>query len=585
MSPVQARVHSAAQRLDAQRRVQLLPWTLGLGVLLATAAIVVPKIWYWERPSSLLSWWTTGWLLLAAAIGVVAAEVFVRVRRTATLRAAIEIDRRLGLRERVSTACSLPPNVAESEIGQLIEADAARHLEGIDLRPSFPVKPPRSLVIVVVFFLLAAGLGWLLPDASSQVAEAAEVNGEVVSPETREAIVKELEATLEQTQELGERLDLEEATELNDAFRAAMEEMRNDEQLEPENALARLNDLKELLERRAQDLGDADSIRDALEKLGEIESGPADEFIRAMQNGDLESAIDALDNLADAMNDLSDPAASNEAKQAAARQLAELGEKLAQQAEQARQQREELERRLERAREEGDLEQAAQLEQQLENQGEASDLQELAEQIQQAAQAEQQAAAAEAAAQAAEAQAAQAEAEAQAAEESPQAPGESPAERQQRIDEAKQRAQEAREQAEAARQQADQAAQEAKEATEQMQEGLQEAQQQMENLQDIEGAIEQIEGARARLRQGQQQGQQQGQPQGRQAGQGQGQGEGGEGDQQGQGQGLGDGQGDGARPEEATDVGFFESRNPTTPMPGEVVIGGQVGGENRAGTS
>ncbi|MEZ6107801.1 MAG: hypothetical protein R3B96_17220 [Pirellulaceae bacterium] len=93
----------------------------------------------------------------------------------------------------------------------MIEADAARHLEGIDLRPSFPVKPPRSLVIVVVFFLLAAGLGWLLPDASSQVAEAAEVNGEVVSPETREAIVKELEATLEQTQELGERLDLEEA--------------------------------------------------------------------------------------------------------------------------------------------------------------------------------------------------------------------------------------------------------------------------------------------------------------------------------------------------------------------------------------
>ncbi|MEZ6107800.1 MAG: hypothetical protein R3B96_17215 [Pirellulaceae bacterium] len=63
-----------AQRLDAQRRVQLLPWTLGLGVLLATAAIVVPKIWYWERPSSLLSWWTPGWLLLAAAIGVVAAE-------------------------------------------------------------------------------------------------------------------------------------------------------------------------------------------------------------------------------------------------------------------------------------------------------------------------------------------------------------------------------------------------------------------------------------------------------------------------------------------------------------------------------
>ncbi|MEZ6107802.1 MAG: hypothetical protein R3B96_17225 [Pirellulaceae bacterium] len=53
-----------------------------------------------------------------------------------------------------------------------------------------------------------------------------------------------------------------------------------------------MNDLKELLERRAQDLGDADSIRDAARSS--VRSNPArpDEFIRAMQNGDLESAID-----------------------------------------------------------------------------------------------------------------------------------------------------------------------------------------------------------------------------------------------------------------------------------------------------
>jgi hypothetical protein len=51
------------------------------------------------------------------------------------------------------------------------------------------------------------------------------------------------------------------------------------------------------------------------------------------------------------------------------------------------------------------------------------------------------------------------------------------------------------------------------------------------------------------------------------------------------GNGLGEGQGEGERPEEETDVDFFDSRMRDQMKVGETVSGGKVGGENRKGTS
>lgn len=641
MSPVQQKVRLAASRLDAQRRVSLLPWTMGIGGALALLAVIGPKLWYWDRPQWLSSWWNLSCLLFAIGIGLILAEIRIRWKRTAPLKAAIEIDRRLDLRERVSSSCNLPAELAESEVGRLIEQDAAKHLDGVDIKPSFPVRFPRSLAAIAMLFVAIAAIGWSIPDAETEIVEAEKEATSLVDSQTREVVAQELQATLEQAQELADRLELEEGDELAEALRAAMEAFESEEPLEREDALARMNDLKDLMERRARELGDSESIRDALEKLGDIKEGPADRFVEAMRSGDLEQANEALDSLTDALEEMTDPSASEEARQAAAEQLDQFAEQLKEQAQRAREQREELERRLERALQEGNNEEAAQLEQQLENSNDPQAVEELAEAIEQAAAAQQEAAEAqqqaneaqqqadaaqqeaeqaEAEAQQAEQAAEQAEQAAEAAENSPAEPGESEQQRQERIAEAQQQAANARQQAQQARQQAEraqqqaqqaeqqaqqareqaeQAAQEAQQAMQQMQEDLQQAQAEMENLEDMEGVIENIEGARAQLRDanqpGQQAGQQQGRGQGRERGQNgrsrgqgrnQGQGEGrSQGQGQGQGSGMGEGQGTGERPESETDVEFFESQNRTTPQPGEVVIGGQVQGPNRPGTS
>ena len=51
------------------------------------------------------------------------------------------------------------------------------------------------------------------------------------------------------------------------------------------------------------------------------------------------------------------------------------------------------------------------------------------------------------------------------------------------------------------------------------------------------------------------------------------------------GSGLGEGKGQGDRPEEETDVDTFDSRVRDKMKKGETVYGGQVGGENRKGTT
>jgi hypothetical protein len=93
------------------------------------------------------------------AVGIIVASFFALLRRPSLLKAALEADKRLRLHERLTSSFEL----AEVE-GPMIEAvhlDARRHLAHLDIRKSFPYRPPRSgrwLAIPLIVF----GLAYLL---------------------------------------------------------------------------------------------------------------------------------------------------------------------------------------------------------------------------------------------------------------------------------------------------------------------------------------------------------------------------------------------------------------------------------------
>ena len=73
-------------------------------------------------------------------MGTLAAVAWTHLRRADAMEAAIEIDRRYGLRERVSSTYALRPEERETEIGQALVRDAQNRVERIEVREHFPLS-------------------------------------------------------------------------------------------------------------------------------------------------------------------------------------------------------------------------------------------------------------------------------------------------------------------------------------------------------------------------------------------------------------------------------------------------------------
>ncbi len=89
-----------------------LAWCWSAGLLVAVVAIGVEKIWTLDVDGWL---WAATWIGGGLAAGLIAAGLWTWLRRGDLLNAAIEIDHRFGLKERVSSAISLPPSDRETE--------------------------------------------------------------------------------------------------------------------------------------------------------------------------------------------------------------------------------------------------------------------------------------------------------------------------------------------------------------------------------------------------------------------------------------------------------------------------------------
>lgn len=89
--------------------------------------------------------------------------VFALARRPTRLRAASEIDRRLSLGERVSSAL-LVGRRPERPVEQAVLASAEARLEGLDLRRAFPIGFPRDFARAAAILLVAGLVAVFLPE-------------------------------------------------------------------------------------------------------------------------------------------------------------------------------------------------------------------------------------------------------------------------------------------------------------------------------------------------------------------------------------------------------------------------------------
>lgn len=386
METIQAQVRRAWWRLVLQQFLTWLCGAMAAGLGLAALGLAVPRLWLVAVPRPV---WDAAWLVGAAAGGLVVALVATGLRRRSRLQAALEIDRRCGLKERVSSVLALRPEERDTPMGQALLMDASRRVERVDVAEAIPVVVPRRGVALAVGALAVALVLTQVPPRHERM-RASEKTGSQPQAQAAQPPVlvaaKKLQEQVREAQKRTEELSLED-TELLRQVDRELDKLLRQRDLDRKDALLKINDLAQQVESRRQQLASAEQVRQQLSRLGNLSAGPADRLAEALKSGDLNQAQQALQKLA---QEMAEGKLSGQQRQQLAQQLEQLQEQLRQAAAERQEARQQLAQQIEKKIAEGKLGEAAQLQQQLDQlqeQATQQTLDRLADKLAQAAQA------------------------------------------------------------------------------------------------------------------------------------------------------------------------------------------------------
>jgi hypothetical protein len=174
-----------------------------------------------------------------------------------------------------------------------------------------------------------------------------------------EVAKKSLEERAKQLEEQGLKeaaADLQTLAKKFDTLPAGESDLKKD-------ALLKLNDVRDELDKQRSALGNVEALKQNLAKLSEVSQGPADKLNKAMTEGDFNEAKKLVEELAKKLK--SGELNEQERKQLAEQlqKMAEVADKLAKEHEQAKR---DLQEQIRQAQAEGDLKKAADLQKKLE---------------------------------------------------------------------------------------------------------------------------------------------------------------------------------------------------------------------------
>ena len=516
LSDLVRHVNRAHRKMILQQFGAAFVWSLFVALIIAGIAIAIPKLWVVDIVAGV---WLYGWLGGAAVGAFLVAIVWTYCTRHELLAAAIEIDRRYGLKERVSSSLSLTEHDLHGEAGQALLDDTLRRVRRIDVTQEFPVSVDRRALLPLLPALAVCGLLLLDNAARENPADAKEV------PQSARKQIKK--STQDLKKKIAERrqealdADMKDAGDLFHRLEQGLDDMADKDHADRKKALSELNDLANELQKRRDQLGSSNKVKDQLKQLKNLKQGPADKMANAMKDGDFNQALDELNKLKD---QLKQGEMDEEQMEELANQLNQMADKMNQIADAHKQAREDLQCQIDEAQKQGDQAKANQLQQQLDQLNQQNQamqqMQQMANKLGQCAQCMQ--------------------------------PGEGGG------------------------QQGAQGMQDAAAQLDQLAQDLEQLMQQVDEMQMLEDALDQLGIAKDAMNCDQCGGQ------GCQ--QCQGLGRGGQGKNDGPpGVGMGEGQGKGERPEEENPTKSYDSKIGADPQRGKAVIVGEVRGPNVAG--
>ncbi len=355
MEELKKQVARAHMRLTFQRFLRVLAGSLFVTFLVAAIAIAVPKIWAMDVSETV---WNRGWLGGAAGLSLLIAGVWAYLNRRSTLEAAIEIDQRFGLKERVSSTFALSEQDLATEAGQTLVQDASRRVAKIDVGDKFQIKGGWKSALPLVPAVLAFALIFL-PNAKS---EDQNVGASPLAVKKQiQNSTEDLKKKWAEAKRRAEEKDLE-AAKLFSELEKGVDNLSKLENADKKQAMVKLNDLAKDIKKRRDEIGDAQKLQQQLNQLKDLKKGPGSEMAKAMSKGNFAKAAEELAKLKQQLKagDL-----SKEDREKMAEQIEKMAEKMQQMADAHQQARDELKKQIEQAKKEGDRAKAGQLQRKL----------------------------------------------------------------------------------------------------------------------------------------------------------------------------------------------------------------------------
>jgi len=359
MEKIKHQVAIARRRMVTGKFLTVIAWSMFAVLLIAVIGLAIPEIWVLNVDPVAWMW---SWIGGAVGVGLLIAIVWTYVVRNNAVEAAIEIDRRFHLKERVSSALSLAPGEAESEVGQALVQDAVRRVERIDVREHFPVtvnwRALLPLVPAIAIGILCTGL---IPDATPKK-EAQAATSAALEKKRVEKSAKKLKERLANAKKKAEEKGLENTDALLKELQKGIDDLANKGDVDRKKAMVKINNMAKDLKERREKLGGAEKMREQLSGLKNMKQGPADKMAQAMKDGDFQKALNELKDLQEKIknNKLSD-----EEKQQLAKQLDQMKNKLKEMVDAHQQAKRDLEKAVEDRTKAGDLDGAGKLQRQL----------------------------------------------------------------------------------------------------------------------------------------------------------------------------------------------------------------------------
>jgi len=378
MDQLRKQVARARRRLIIEQFSGRLIWCLLAALVVTAIAVAVPRVVAIEN---LPAGWDLNWLYASLGCALATAITWTAISNRSQLDAAIEIDRRFDLRERIASSLSLSPEEQSSEAGRAVVNDAMRAVNRINVDDQFRLQVGRRALWPLVPAAILFALVTFVPnrEAESGVDPVAQAK---TAEQTKTAIDSLRKKVEEQRAKMEKNKNLEKANDLFKQIEEGMRELTEKQKLDPSKAHVKLNDFQKQLEERRQQLGGKESLKEQFQKMKNLGAGPAEKAAEAMKQGDWKKAMDEVEKLAKALKDGKlDEASKKQLEQ----QMQKMKEKLEAAAEAHQQAMDDLKKQIEQQKKDGNLAKAGELQNKLDQmqkkQAQMEKLQKLAQQM------------------------------------------------------------------------------------------------------------------------------------------------------------------------------------------------------------